>query len=98
LIAGKLCGLRGERIGTRGFSLGRIAKKLHLNRSISQGILSQEAHDLVQAIARGAIFMKEITSKKNEVYLRELRRYSVRHVTTHIVFNCELQYLSEGVD
>jgi hypothetical protein len=42
--------------------------------------------------------MKEITSKKNEVYLRGLRRYAVRHVTTHIIFYRELQYFSEGVD
>jgi hypothetical protein len=42
--------------------------------------------------------MKEITSQKNEVYLRELRKVSVRYVVTHIIFDCELQYFSEGVD
>jgi hypothetical protein len=60
---------------TCSFSFSRIAKELHLNRFVSQGVFSQQAHDLVQAIARWAILMKEITSKKNEVYLRRLRGY-----------------------
>jgi hypothetical protein len=68
---------RGQ-VGVRetcSFSLGTIAKELYLNRFVSQSIFSQQAHDLVQAIARWAIFMKEITSKKNEVNLSGLRRY-----------------------
>lgn len=68
---------RGQ-VGVRetcSFSLGTIAKELYLNWFVSQSVFSQQAHDLVQAIARWAIFMKEITSKKNEVNLSGLRRY-----------------------
>jgi hypothetical protein len=58
---------------TRSFTLSRVTKKLDLNRLVSQSIFSQQTHDLVQAIARWAIFMEKVTSKKYEVYLRRLR-------------------------
>jgi hypothetical protein len=60
---------------TCSLSLGRIAKELYLNGFVSQRIFSQQAHDLVQAITRWAIFMKKVARKKNEVYLSRLRRH-----------------------
>ena len=59
---------------TCSLSLGRTAKELYLNGFVSQRIFSQQAHNLVQAVTRRAIFMKEIAGKKNEVYLSGLRR------------------------
>ena len=65
--------LKKGRLGvrdTRSFTLSRVTKELDLNRLVSQSIFSQQTHDLVQAIARWAIFMEEVTGKEDEVCLR----------------------------
>jgi hypothetical protein len=83
LIAGKLNILRKGvvekgQLGVRetcSFTLTRITKELDLDWLISQSIFSQQAHDLVQAIARWAVFMEEVTGEEDKVYLRRLRGY-----------------------
>jgi len=68
--------LKRGQVGVRdtcSFTLSRVTKELDLDRLFSQSIFSQQTHDLIQAIARWAIFMEEVTGKEDEVYLRRLR-------------------------
>lgn len=65
-------GLRGIR-ETCGFTLAGIAKELDLNWVVSQSVFSQQAHDLVQAITRWTVFVEEVTSEEDKVYLQQLR-------------------------
>jgi len=60
---------------TCSFTLIRVTKEFDLNWLVSQSIFSQQTHDLVQAIAGWAIFMKEVAGKEDKVNLRRLRVY-----------------------
>ena len=84
----------------RGLPFVRVAKKLYLDWSVSEGVFSEEGHDLVQAIPRRTVLVKEISGKEDKVDLwpsGSERRALISDCVTDIMLDGELKDLLERI-